>query len=127
MEDCTINEDLETIKDIVIEILEKYPETRSSDHELELRYLLETGLATRINNGIYISFNNYRKKCLATVRRIRRKLQQEGYYLPNDTVNQGRLLKEREMRTMFDPRNQWTPYPSHIGYTQKTLFIEKES
>ena len=120
-----MKEDLESIKDTVADILQKYPETRNSDHDLELRYLLETGLAEKRNGGIYISFQNYRKKCLATVRRFRRKFQEEGYYLPVDEVDKARVERELQFRAEFSPNVEWSPSPSDGDFNQKRLFYEE--
>ena len=117
-----MKEDLDSIKDIVIMILDRYPETRNSDHYLEWIFLLESGLAERKDDGIFISFENWRKKVLASVRRIRRKLQEEGFYLPDDTVNSGRLEKESEMRHEFAPGMFWSPSPSDNDFRQKVLW-----
>ena len=120
-----MKEDLETIKDTVADILQKHPETRNSDHELELRYLIKTGLAKKTNGGIYISFENYRKKCLATVRRFRRKFQEEGYYLPVDAIDHMRVEREKEFHGQFSPGMNWSPTPSNGDYNQ-TRLIEEE-
>ncbi len=80
-------EKLKQTKERVAWILEHYPSARNSDTLLEFLYL-------RIFEGIdipYVTWERLSRISLETVTRMRRKLNEEGLYLPTDPE----ILKKR--------------------------------
>lgn len=73
------------VKDRVLHILEKYPETRDSDKLLWLAYLcLFHDLQSRIGKESYLKLKDLMMEPttspMESVRRMRAKLQSEGFY-----------------------------------------------
>ncbi len=85
---------LKTVKQRVEWILDKYPSARANDTLLVFIYL-------RKFYGIQISYVEWQKLrsiSVESITRMRRKLQEEGKYLPDDDVLNRRRTAEKSYR-----------------------------
>lgn len=84
------------ITDRVRIVLSNFPSSRSSDTELYLIYLQKSGMnLTPQQIKIFRDMPS-----LDTIGRVRRKLQENGEYLPEDEVRRERLLKAKAMQVV---------------------------
>lgn len=91
--------DVLTIKDRVLMILEQHPETRNDDKKLIFKYLLETGQIKRGKYGYFFNYNQIPDlTSFESIRRVRQLIQNKyGLYLPTDLVREHRELERAEM------------------------------
>ena len=103
-EELEILERLKTVKDRVEYILENYPESRNDDFYLWLLYirLFERQLSNYIKFIPYKLLKNAVK--FETISRVRRKIQEEGRYLPTDpkVLEKRRRLAKIYQRVMYE-------------------------
>lgn len=92
--DPDLAKQLNTVKARVEWILKTYPSTRNSDTMLEWIYLRRF---ENINLP-YIEFDRLSKISIETVSRVRRKIQEEGMYLPTDPAV---LIKRQKRENSF--------------------------
>ena len=99
-----MKEKIKQVKKDVIEILEKYPTARNNDKELIIRFLLKRGILINKNHEFVMSYLGVSKlPTFESITRVRRKLQEEGYFQADDEVSEGRRKSELEMRDI----NKW--------------------
>jgi len=95
--EAKIRIELQTVREQVLYLLEKYPATKDSDTLLEwywLRYFHEINLP-------WESFEKLQSLSLETVRRNRQKIQSEGLYPPSPEVAEKRRRKQNVYREHF--------------------------
>jgi len=89
-----------SLQDTVLLVLEEHPETRGDNFWLIIHVLRKLGI------NIYV---DYKQKpeipAFESITRCRRKIQEEGLYLPNKEVLEMRGQAAEEMRQI----NKWYP------------------
>jgi len=109
--------EIESLTEIVEETLEKFPITRNSDRELIFRVLVSQGLVLHVEGGITIPYENLNKlPSFESITRCRRKIQEEGRFLPCEEILEARKENEQAMREI----NKW--FPSEPKPKNGTLF-----
>jgi hypothetical protein len=99
--------EIEFLKEVVEDVLEKYPVARNSDRELIFRVLVSQGLVMHVDGGIMIPYKNLGKlPSFESITRCRRKIQAEGRFLPCGEVMEARTENEQAMREI----NKWFPF-----------------
>ena len=100
----------ETIRNNVVEILKKYPQTRNDDNLLVIRYLLRLGYAIRRGNKISIDlleFENF--PSFESITRARRNLQNtEGMYEAEEEVIEKRKEKQSIYKNRYSPKSKYS-------------------
>lgn len=93
----TTNKEIETIKEVVREVLEENPKCRNSDKFLILQTLRKMGFK------IYIDYNDLDNiPSFETITRCRRFIQnKEGKYIPNKQVDKMRNRRQQENKIIF--------------------------
>jgi hypothetical protein len=77
----SVKQEFKSTKELVLHILEKYPETRSSDNKLFVRCAQHLGAVT-LSDLDNIKLN------LISVHKVRQKINREGLFLPSaETLN----------------------------------------
>lgn len=85
-----------TTKQRVEEILASVPLTRSSDKELQLIYMYQSGIHLTIEQR-----QAFREMpAIETITRVRRELQEQGRYQATEEVNEARYRKFQAVREM---------------------------
>jgi len=98
--------EMESLKEVVEAVLEKYPVARNSDRELIFRVLVSQGLVLHVEGGITIPYENLGKlPSFESITRCRRKIQEEGRFLPCEEIMEARKENEQAMREI----NKWFP------------------
>lgn len=80
-----------SVKDLVIKVLQDKPQTRNSDTLLYLECCRELN-ATDIDSMERLALN------VVTIHKLRQKLNREGLYLPNDNVMAARKNRSKDVR-----------------------------
>ena len=93
----------ETLRNRIIYVLNKYPETRNDDNVLVLRLLINLGFAWRKENKIIIDLLNFQEfPSFESITRVRRELQNtEKLYLPNEKVKEQRQKTEVKYKEKY--------------------------
>jgi hypothetical protein len=84
--------ELNSVKKLVLRVLEHYPETRNSDNKLYMQCAKELGAKT-IDDLMEIKLN------LITLHKCRQKIQnKDGMYLPDKEVAEARYERQLEFK-----------------------------
>ncbi len=108
----------ETIRNNVIEILKKYLATRKYDILLYLNLLIKLGFAWRRGDKVTIDMSKAEEfPPVGTVDRIRRKLNEEGLYLPDKETQEKREKARGEFKQTYSPKSKY-PRADSFGNSQ---------
>lgn len=87
--------ELNSVKRLVLRVLEHYPETRNSDNKLYIQCAKELGAKT-VDDIMGIKLN------LITLHKCRQRIQnKDGMFLPNKEVAEARYERQLEFRDWY--------------------------
>jgi hypothetical protein len=114
--------DNESIRNNVVEILRKYPETRNNDNLLIIRFILKLGYARKKIDKITIDLLKF--ECLPSfesITRVRRDIQnKDKLYLPDKETIEKRTKSEREYKERY---SRSTIYDSNCGINKNSQYL----
>lgn len=100
---------MDTIKEVVEQVLREYPETREDDFLLCIRVYIRMGFAKNINNKIQIDLTNPSfefRPAFETITRTRREIQNDEHRLQaSDEVQVRRIEREAYFHTKYARAN----------------------
>ncbi len=99
----------ETLRNRVIYVLRKYPETRNDDNVLVLRLLVNLGYAWRRENKITIDLLKFQEfPAFESITRVRRELQNtERLYKPDQETQEKREKARVEFKQKYSIKNRY--------------------
>ena len=100
----------ETIRNNVVEILRKHPQTRKNDNLLVLRFLLKIGCGRMKRDEIIIDLRKFEEfPAFESITRARRNIQNtEGLYEPEEEVIEKRKEKQSIYKDTYSPKNRYS-------------------
>ena len=103
-------EEIENLKQQVINLLEKDNDCRNNDNLLVLKLLKKMGFNIKYDPDDIKEMPSFE-----SITRCRRFIQnEEGRFLPNQNVQELRTVKEEELKWYFKPRNKRKRNPEDI-------------
>ena len=100
----------ETIRNHVVEILRKYPQTRKDDNVLVFRVLVKLGFGKIRNDIMTIDLKGFEDfPAFESITRARRNLQNtEGLYEAEEEVIEKRKEKQSIYKDNYSPKNRYS-------------------
>ena len=97
----------ETVRNNIVETFRKYPKTKNNDNILVLTLIVELGFGKIKKDKIEIDLKKFESfPSFEGITRVRRKLNEEGLYLPEEEVIEKRKQKQSIYKDTYSPKNR---------------------